>query len=107
MDLPTRVKALGVHLKAALDSISELPQVARVRADGLVGAVDLAPDANQPDGTHGSRVARHAQELGLLYRVVGDTVALAPPMIITEAEIAEVARRLRSAIQAADAENRA
>lgn len=105
MGIPDRVKALGKVLAAALEGIAKLPSVARVRSDGLMGAIDLLADA-AGDGVAGARVAKAAQDLGLLYRLVGDTIALAPPMIITEAEIDEVAHRLKTAILTAEEANR-
>jgi 4-aminobutyrate--pyruvate transaminase len=100
MDLTTRVKTLGKTLSACLGDLAQLPAVLRVRSDGLVGAIDLIEHAQGP-GVMGSHVAAAAQERGLLYRVVGDTIALAPPMIITDPQIHDIASRLKSAIQAA------
>ena len=97
MDVPTHVQKLGAHLAATLEPLRELEQVARVRQLGLIGAVDLVADTDQP-GAFGSRVADAALKEGLLYRSVEDTIALAPPLIITEDEITEVGRRLRNAI---------
>jgi len=97
MDVCHQVKTLGACLSKVLAPLAELEGVARVRSQGLIGAVDLIPDDNAA-GMHGQRVAAAAQEQGLLYRVVGDTIALAPPLIITSEEIVEVGSRLRSAI---------
>lgn len=105
MDVTTRVKKLGRTLSIALEGLAQLPNVERVRSDGLIGAVDLVPDATG-SGVAGTRVAAAAHELGLLYRVVGDTIALAPPMIITEPEIEEVAFRLKTAIQSSEGAGR-
>ena len=50
----------------------------------------------------GARVAAQCQENGLIVRAMGDTIALCPPLIITEGEIDEVLARLgRSLDQAA------
>ncbi len=100
MDVCAQVKSLAVHLEQALKSLDELPGVARVRSKGLIGAIDLVPDEGS-SGTHGQRVAQAAEQQGLLYRVVGDTIALAPPLIITVEELQEVAQRLRNAIASA------
>lgn len=100
MNVPVHVQNLGKHLANALEALSELDSVARVRSQGLIGAIDLVPDANKP-GAMGQRVADAAQNEGLLYRVVGDIIALSPPLIITPDEIVEVERRLRKAITSA------
>ena len=62
MDLPNRVKTMGKVLASALEGLAQLPNVARVRSDGLIGAVDLVPDA-AGEGIAGGRVAKAAQEL--------------------------------------------
>ena len=37
-------------------------------------------------------------EQGILVRPIGDSIVMAPPLIITEAEIGELTRRLRRAL---------
>lgn len=100
LNICSRVKELAPHLTRMLSGFAQMPEVVRVRSVGLIGGVDLRPDA-EGDGLHGARVAKAAQDEGLLYRVVGDTIALSPPMIITEDELAEVGARLKRAIQSA------
>ena len=46
----------------------------------------------------GSDVYRRAFNLGLLVRVTGDTIALSPPLIISETEIDEAIEKLSKAI---------
>jgi adenosylmethionine-8-amino-7-oxononanoate aminotransferase len=45
------------------------------------------------------RITRHAQEAGLMLRTRGEVVTLAPPFVITEAEIDETVVILRAAIE--------
>jgi adenosylmethionine-8-amino-7-oxononanoate aminotransferase len=47
----------------------------------------------------GGRITRHAQAAGLILRTRGDVVTLAPPFVITEAEIDETVAILRTAIE--------
>ena len=47
----------------------------------------------------GARVTRHAQAAGLMLRTRGEVVTLAPPFVITEAEIDEMVAILRTAIE--------
>jgi 4-aminobutyrate--pyruvate transaminase len=49
----------------------------------------------------GARVAAKAQAHGLILRAMGDSVAFAPPLIITEAEIEEMLARFRAALDEA------
>ena len=41
-------------------------------------------------------------DAGVLVRVTGDTLALSPPLIITEAQIAEITVALAAALAATD-----
>jgi L-2,4-diaminobutyrate transaminase len=47
----------------------------------------------------GARIMRHAQEAGLMLRARGEVVTLAPPFVITEAEIDEMVAILRAAVE--------
>ena len=47
----------------------------------------------------GARIMRHAQAAGLMLRTRAEVVTLAPPFIITEAEIDEMVAILRTAIE--------
>jgi adenosylmethionine-8-amino-7-oxononanoate aminotransferase len=47
----------------------------------------------------GARITRHAQAAGLLLRTRGDVVTLAPPFVISAAEIDETVAALRIAIE--------
>ena len=69
-------------------------------AVGLVAAIDLAA---HPDGA-GKRafmaMDRGFHEHGLMMRITGDTLALSPPLIISEDEIGEIADKLTKIIRA-------
>jgi beta-alanine--pyruvate transaminase len=45
-------------------------------------------------------VFQRAFDRGLLIRVTGDIIALSPPLIISEAQIAELVEGLRAILQA-------
>ena len=62
-----------------------------------MGAVELAPAGDRP-GARGYQVFCKAFELGLLVRVTGDTIALSPPLTISESQIYELAGKLAAAI---------
>ena len=83
--------------------LRQAPNVADVRNIGLVGAVEFAPVEGRP-GARGSDVYRRAFEQGLLVRVTGDTVALSPPLIISEEQIDELVEKLGNAIAASSEE---
>jgi beta-alanine--pyruvate transaminase len=59
--------------------------------------VELKPVEGRP-GARGSDVYTRAFAEGLLVRVTGDTIAMSPPLIISEAEIDEAVEKLGNAI---------
>lgn len=76
-----------------------LPHVVDIRTIGLVAAIDLAPREGAA-GTRGFEAMDRAfHEFGLMIRVTGDTIALSPPLIITEAEIDELFDKLARLIK--------
>jgi 4-aminobutyrate---pyruvate transaminase len=77
--------------------------VGNVRAIGLIGAAELVADkatkrAFQPQQGVGPMAAKFCEEEGLIVRAMGDAIALCPPLIITEAEIADVFARMTRAL---------
>jgi beta-alanine--pyruvate transaminase len=75
-------------------SLRGLPNVLDIRTIGLVGAVDLAakPDAV---GARGFEVMERAfHDEGMMVRPAGDTIAVSPPLIVSEAEIDEIVQKL-------------
>ena len=95
-----RALALEPVWAEAIHSLKGLPNVLDIRTIGLVAAIDLA---SKPDA-YGARAYGALecafQDHGLMIRSTGDTIALTPPLIITEAEIDEIADKLRAIIKA-------
>ena len=98
-----RARALEPYWQDAVHALRQAPNVIDVRDIGLVAAVELAPIAGRP-GARGYDVLCHAFISGLLVRVTGDTIALSPPLIISEAEIDELVEKLGNAIAASSGE---
>ena len=98
-----RARQLEAYWEEAVHMLRQAPNVADVRNIGLVGAVEFAPVEGRP-GARGSDVYRRAFEQGLLVRVTGDTVALSPPLIISEEQIDELVEKLGNAIAASSEE---
>ncbi|HZS32478.1 MAG TPA: aspartate aminotransferase family protein [Methylomirabilota bacterium] len=109
--LVPRVARLGRYLLDRLRPLEGLECVGEVRGLGLMAAVELVADRARrtpfdPARRVGARVTRHAQAAGLLLRTRGDVVTLAPPFVITERQIDEVAAIVRTAIEKTMAEVR-
>jgi beta-alanine--pyruvate transaminase len=95
-----RARALEPLFADAAMSLKDVPGVLDIRTVGLTAGIDLA---SKPDGV-GKRAAavldRAFREEGLLVRVTGDTIALTPPLIVSEAQIAEMFDKVARAIRA-------
>jgi beta-alanine--pyruvate transaminase len=99
-NLFARAKALEPAMAEAAMGLKGLPNVLDVRTVGLVAAVDLAPEAEAP-GRRGYRAIDKAFfDENLMIRVTGDTIALSPPLIVSEGEIDEIFARLARVIRA-------
>ena len=83
----------GERLKAALQAIGS-PAVNEVRGRGLMVAVELHPDAG------GARArCERLQRLGLLCKETHDhTIRIAPPLIVTDAEVDWIAEQFARAL---------
>ena len=98
-DILGHVRALSPVFAARLDALKEHPLVGEVRHCGLVGGVELVADKAtkrpfDPKKGVGAQVAKILEGHGLILRAIGDTIALCPPMVITEAELNELFDRL-------------
>lgn len=92
-DLFQRSAELSSTWEQAVHGLAGAPHVTDIRNIGLVAGIDLA----RRDGAAGTRAmdAFHRSfDQGLLIRVTGDTIALSPPLIISEAQIYELVERL-------------
>ncbi|HEY6047506.1 MAG TPA: aspartate aminotransferase family protein [Sphingomicrobium sp.] len=98
-----RARGLETYWEDAVHMLRQAPNVVDVRNIGLVGGVELKPLDGRP-GVRGSDVYRRAFDHGLLVRVTGDTIALSPPLIISEAQIDEIVEKLGDAIAASSRE---
>lgn len=84
----------------ALMTLKDEPNVLDIRTLGLVAGIDLA---SREDGVgkrafHAMDHAFHRE--GLMIRATGDTLALTPPLIISEDQIGEIVDKTRRTIRA-------
>jgi len=102
-DLIKRARELAPVLEQAVHSLKGEPGVADIRNIGLAAAVELEPlygNAAGKPGLRAIKVFERGMEEGMLYRFTGDTIAMAPPFISTQAEIEAMIEKLRVAIRA-------
>jgi len=90
--LVTRAAELGTRFAARLAGLSGIDGVGHVRSLGLIGAVEVVADKttkalHAPERQMTPRLTDALLERGLYTRVVLDCICIAPPLVITEAEL--------------------
>jgi putrescine---pyruvate transaminase len=97
--LMTRGEELEGVLIDALAPLRDHPLVGDVRGGvGLMAAVDLAPDAVEEGANPGYVLYRAVRDHGVLLRQQARGIAVAPPLVVTEAQIGEIADALAAAL---------
>ena len=99
-DLFGRAKRLEPLFAEALMSLRGLPNVLDIRTLGLVGAIDLASRPDAAGARAFEAMDRAFQDLGLMIRITGETIAVTPPLIISEDQIGELVDKLGRVIRA-------
>lgn len=96
-DILGHVRAVAPRFQRRLALLGQSRHVREARGTGLIGGLEMR------DGRDAARLEGLARAHGLLVRAVGgDTVALCPPLIISEAEIDDLFDRLSRALAALD-----
>jgi beta-alanine--pyruvate transaminase len=95
-----RTKAVESRWMDAVMGLKGLPNVLDIRTIGLVAAIDLA---SIPDGV--GRRAYEAMDVGfrehgIMLRITADTIALTPPLIISDNQIDELIEKVKKCILA-------
>jgi len=98
-----RVKAeTAPYLQKRLRELSDHPLVGEVRGVGLLGAIELVKDkatrARYTGKGAGMICRTFCFENGLIMRAVGDTMIIAPPLVISFAEIDELIEKARKCL---------
>jgi len=102
------VRAIVPVWRKAVDGLSDHPLVTSTRSQGLMSGIDLRTTPERGEKPIGGQPARGiakavydaAFDEGLIIRPGTDMIKMTPPIIITEAEIHELVRRLRAALDA-------
>ena len=80
-----------------LFALADLPLVKDIRGIGMLGAVDL--NCDETVGKRGHRALKAFFDAGVLVKMTGDTVILAPPFISSEADLGVMFGRVRSVLE--------
>ena len=81
----------------AVHSLADARHVVDVRSCGIIAGIELSPR----DGAPGKRAFEAFHRLfdaGFLVRVTGETIALSPPLIISEEETATLTGAIRGVL---------
>ncbi|MCF6444924.1 aminotransferase class III-fold pyridoxal phosphate-dependent enzyme [Nereida sp. MMG024] len=97
MDVEATVQARGAHLATRLERFKTMNSVGNVRSKGLIAAVELDPAS----GLTGAMVGAETEKRGVFFRIIGDTIAMSPPLIVSDDEIDHFTDVLEDSIQAA------
>ncbi len=96
-DVVNNARLRGERLRARLDAMAQRhPIIGDVRGAGLLQGIELVRDqaSKEPfarDRRPGKAIERAAEKRGLLLRCGNDFVALAPPLIVTDDDIDQIA----------------
>ncbi|MGH2376439.1 MAG: aspartate aminotransferase family protein, partial [bacterium] len=112
--LVERAKAAGTRLLSGLQNLRDLPAVGDVRGLGLICGIELVADkgTKAPAVGLGGKVLTEARTRGLITRVrpgqagdypIGDTICLAPPLVVTDAQVDRIVQIVQEAIRAVSA----
>ena len=91
-----RAKAISPGFLDRMFALRDLPAVADIRGVGTLGAIELAPDG--APGTRGYQAVMDLYEKGVLTKVTGDTIMLAPAFICTDDDFDRMFAILRGVI---------
>jgi len=103
-DIPKRSEERGAQLRAGLDHFAEqYSWVGEVRGMGLMAAMELVEDpaTREPSPTKAGALMEAAKAEGLLVGkggLYGNVLRIAPPMLATEADIAEGIKKIGKAM---------
>lgn len=102
-DLFAKVAEVGEVMQARMRDLEGHPLVGNVRGKGLLGGAELMADGEKripfaADQTAGARVVQRAYERGLILRPLGDTIAICPPLVISEDQVHELFDKLTAAL---------
>jgi 4-aminobutyrate--pyruvate transaminase len=108
IDIVSRVQSRTPAFAAALAPLRDSPVVGEVRQMGLIAGIELSADKAArrkfaPELAAARVLEAQCLAQGLIVRAIGDTVAIAPPLVISDAEIGLLATRLTSALRGTEA----
>jgi beta-alanine--pyruvate transaminase len=95
-----RANKLEPKFADAVMSLRNEPNVVDIRTVGITAGIDLSPNKNGP-GDRGFAALQSAfHDNDLMLRISGDTLALTPPLIVSEDQVGEIIEKVAKVIRA-------
>ncbi|MCO5130455.1 MAG: aspartate aminotransferase family protein [Xanthobacteraceae bacterium] len=95
-----RAHALEPKFADAVMSLRDEPNVVDIRTVGITAGIELSPNKDGP-GKRGFEALQNGfHDHDIMVRVAGDTIALTPPLIVSEAEVGEIIEKVGKIIRA-------
>jgi beta-alanine--pyruvate transaminase len=89
--------AMSPKFLEGLFALKDLPVVTDIRGYGLLGTLDIAP-AERP-GLRGTRLIQQLFDAGLIVKMTGDSMLVAPPLVCEDAHLDELFTKIRDALK--------
>jgi putrescine aminotransferase len=110
--LPERAARMGRRLLDGLMTLADHPNVGDVRGLGMMAAVELVVDKKtrapfDASAKIGENVMHEFRKRGIFTRARGDSILLAPPLVITEEQLDRLIRATKEAVETVTARGRA
>jgi len=93
-----RARDIAPRFEQAVHSLKGAPHVIDIRNYGLMAGIELEAVPGKP-AARGYAVFLKCLEKGVLARVTGDTIALSPPLIVSEQQIDEIMETLGTTLR--------
>jgi beta-alanine--pyruvate transaminase len=96
-----RAREIAPYFEDALHQLQGVRNVIDIRNFGLMAGIELEPRPGQP-GARGFAAFLRCFEEGVMTRVTGDIIALSPPLIVSRAQIDELAGTIGKVLRSLD-----
>ena len=98
-DMPQRVRSMAPHFESAVHSLKGAKHVTDIRNYGLASGITIAAVPGEP-ARRPYEIAMAMWKKGFYVRYGGDTIQMAPPFVISAAEIDSMVNALGETLNA-------
>ncbi|MGF7159692.1 beta-alanine--pyruvate transaminase [Rhodoligotrophos appendicifer] len=97
-----RAQSMETMWADAAHALKDAPNVADIRTIGIVAGIDLHPHKDGVGKRGYQAMTKAFHDHDIMIRVTADTIALSPPLIISESQVGEAFDKLRKVLNALD-----